>query len=308
MQFNKIIIWGLKNKWHTHRFIHQAFYENAKKLNYKVIWVEDEKANSKFIAVGDLVIYSEVVGKMVPEKNNFEDYNLPIIEGVYYCLHAVKDIFSTKINSKHLLHLEKYQNDFDNLVGNEIWRAAVIYNHNSQTLYQPWGTDLLYSEFKRPVFRNNNFIFWVGSVWNNKFNQGNISAIVDFKKSLLKYNLRFIQLRFIPNILNIFFIRLSRIAPAVVGDWQAEFDYLPCRMFKNISYGHVGFSNVKKFKDILSGACIEGNIDEMLEKVLKLNESEYKNLVFRQQELIKNYTYQKALENIFRAFDIIQNK
>jgi len=308
MQFKKIIIWGLKNKWHTHRFIHQAFYENAKKLNYKVIWVEDEKANSKFISAGDLVIYSEVVGKMVAEKIKFEDYNLPIIEGVSYCLHAVKDIFFKNINSKYLLHLAVYNNTILDLVGNEIWREAVIYNHNSQTLYQPWGTDLLYSEFKKPVFRKNNLVFWIGSVWNNTLNQGNISAIADFKKSLMKYNLKFIQLRFIPNILNIFFIRLSRIAPAIVGDWQAEFDYLPCRMFKNISYGHVGFSNVKKFKDILPDACIEGNIDEMLEKVLKLNELEYKNLVSKQQELIKNYTYQKAFENIFRAFDIIKNK
>jgi hypothetical protein len=74
-------------------------------------------------------------------------------------------------------------------------------------------------------------------------------------------------------------------------------------MFKNISYGQVGFSNVKKFKDILGEYCVEGNIEEMVEKVLKLKEKEYKDLVLMQQSIIKNYTYKNALENILKAFD-----
>jgi aspartate aminotransferase-like enzyme len=55
MKFDRIVIWGLRKRWHTHRFIHKAFYENAKKLGYKVIWVEDEKTNANLIRVGDLI-------------------------------------------------------------------------------------------------------------------------------------------------------------------------------------------------------------------------------------------------------------
>jgi hypothetical protein len=175
-------------------------------------------------------------------------------------------------------------------------------------LIQPWGTDLLFENFKKPVFQKNNFVFWIGSVWNNRQNQGNIFVIREFKKVLEKFSLKFIHLRFIPNFLNIFFIRLSRIAPAIAGAWQVEHDYLPCRMFKNISYGQVGFSNVKKFADLLQENNISGSLEDMTKRVLELNKKEYQELVLRQQAKIKNYTYKEALENIFRAFQEIQNK
>lgn len=307
MKFNKIVIWGLREKWHTHRFIHKAFYENAKKLGYKVVWVEDEEKNQNVVEKGDLVIASEAVGKMVPEKKELKDYYLPIKEGVYYCLHSYKSIFYEKINKKYLLILEKYQNDFEGK-GYEEWKKAVLFDREGQTLYQPWGTDLLDYEFKKPVFRKNKFVFWVGSVWNNALNQGNLHQINEFKTILKKFKLKFIKVRFVPDSWNIFFIRLSRIAPAIVGKWQEEHDYLPCRMFKNISYGQVGFSNVKKFQDILGDANISGSIEEMTKKVLALKKEEYKSLVLKQQEIVKNYTYKNALENIFRGFEEIKRK
>lgn len=305
MQFNKIIIWGLRKKWHTHRFIHKAFYENAKKLGYKVIWVEDEKGNAKYVEKGDLVIFSEVQGKMVPEKSKLEDYNLPIVEGVYYCLHNVKDIFSNNIDKKYLLKLNVYLRDAENKEGNEKWREGVIFNKLENSLYQPWGTDILDYEFKKPVFRKNKFVFWIGSVWNNNLNQGNFLIIENLKKILEKKNIKFIKLRFIPDWMNIFFIRLSKIAPAIVGAWQEDHDYLPCRMFKNISYGHVGFTNVKKFNDILGDFNIKGDIEEVINTILDLDQEEYKSLVLKQQAIVKQYTYKNALENIFRGFDNI---
>jgi hypothetical protein len=308
MEIKRIIIWGLKKRWHTHRFIHQRFFDNAKKLGYKVVWVEDEKENAKFVNPGDLVIFSEVQGRMVPEKKVFEDYNLPIIEGTYYCLHNVKEIFYKNIKKKYLLHLEKYQNDFDNLDGNEVWRTAVYFNLKNQTLYQPWGTNLLYYEFKKPVYNTHKFIFWIGSIWDNALRQGNLRKIQEFKKILEKNNLKFIHLRFIPDFFSVFFTRLSRIAPAIVGEWQEEHDYLPCRMFQNISYGQVGFSNVKKFQDIFGEYNISGSIEEMTNKVLNLNKEEYEKLVLNQQEIVKNYTYKDSLENIFLALDNISKK
>ena len=32
-------------------------------------------------------------------------------------------------------------------------------------------------------------------------------------------------------------IQESIIAPALQTDWQVEHEYIPCRIFKNISYG-----------------------------------------------------------------------
>src|ERR1035437_3691365 len=114
-KFNRIIIWGLRKRWHTHRFIHKAFYENAIKLGYEALWLEDEKENQKYIKSGDLIITAEPVGKMVPEKFKIEDYNLPVRDDVFYCLHNVKNIFKDKLNPKNYINLQVYHNTFENI-------------------------------------------------------------------------------------------------------------------------------------------------------------------------------------------------
>jgi hypothetical protein len=299
---NRIVIWGLRKKWHTHRFIHKAFYENAKKLGYKTIWIEDERKNAKYIEPGDLIISSGMFGKMVPEKFKFEDYNLPIRDDIYYCLHNIKDVFKDKLNPQNYINLQFYNNSVPGIDNIEKWGPATYFDKKSKTLYQPWGTDLLAEEFKKPIFNKNKFVFWIGSVWNDKNNHGNIETINEFKKVLTNNGLKFIKLRFIPNFLNKFFIRKSRIAPAIAGRQQVKVDYLPCRMFKNISYGQLGVTNVKKFKDILGNSFIDGKtIQEITENALSLTKEEYINKIKAQQDIIKKYTYKESLENIFRA-------
>lgn len=301
-EIKRIVIWGLRYKYHTHRHIHQSFYKNAKKLGYDALWVEDEKENAKLIQPGDLIISADPVGKMVKEKMTLEDYNIPVKDGVYYRLHNLKPVFVEKIQPAYLIKLYVYE---DHCIKPEYekWGPVTFFDPKGRSLYQPWGTDLLASEFKKPVFRKNSFVFWIGSIWNDHLNRGNLKEIAELKRVLTANKLRFVQIRFIPDALNTFFIRLSRIAPAIAGHFQTTVNYLPCRMFKNISYGQLGITNIKKFKDILGEYFIEGEtIEEIIENALKLSKEEYIELVKAQQAIIKNYTYQNAIENILRTF------
>lgn len=301
-QIKRIVIWGLRTKYHTHRHIHQAFYKNAKKLGFETLWVEDDKKNQKYIQPGDLIISADPVGKMVPEKFTFEEYNLPVREDVFYCLHNFKDVFREKINKKNYINLQVYHDIVLNIKNIEKWNPVTYFDNETKTLYQPWGTDLLPEEFKKPVYNKNKFVFWIGSIWNDSLNRGNINEMRELKDTLKNQDLTFINLRFIPDWLNIFFIRLSRIAPAIAGRFQVEVNYLPCRMFKNISYGQLGITNVSKFKDILGEHFIEGeNIRTIIDNTLSLSKTEYLAKIKAQQEIIKSYTYKSALENIFKA-------
>jgi hypothetical protein len=168
---------------------------------------------------------------------------------------------------------------------------------------------LLTWEFKKPVFNSKNpFVFWIGSIWNNELNQGNINEINMLKKVLSNEKLIFIHLQNIADFLNIIFVRMSRIAPAIAGKWQVANNYLPCRMFKNISYGQLGISNVKKFNDLFGGYSITGNnIEELIENSLKLKSNKYKEMVLGQQEIVKKHTYLNKLINICTAFEKIEN-
>lgn len=303
-QNNKIVIWGLRKKYHTHRHIHKAFYENAKKLGYQTLWMEDEKENQKDIHPGDLVISAEVGGRMIPEKFKFEDYNLPIRDDIFYCLHNFKDIFKKRLNPKNYINLQVYHDVVLEITGIEKWNPATYFDKKTRTLYQPWGTDLLPEEFKEPVFNRNSLVFWIGSIWTDKLNRGNIDAIRRLKDVLKKNKLKFLNLRFIPDWLNIFLIRKSRLAPAIAGKFQVDVNYLPCRMFKNISYGQLGITNVRKFKDILGDSFIEGNsIEKLINNTLALSEEEYIAKVKAQQKIIKDYTYKNAIENIIKSFN-----
>lgn len=41
------------------------------------------------------------------------------------------------------------------------------------------------------------------------------------------------------------------MAPTIVGTWQKKQGYIPCRIFKNISYGQWGITNSKTAYEIL---------------------------------------------------------
>ncbi len=304
-KIKRIVIWGLKYKYHTQRHIHKAFFQTAKKMGLQTIWLEDIKNNARKIKSGDLIISTQAIGKMVPEKFNFEDYNIPIKEGVFYCLHNYKEVFINKIEDKNLIKLQVYNNTDGAEESDQKWNPVTFFNSKTRTLYQPWGTNLLPNEFKKPVFSKKPFVFWIGNVWNDKHNQGNINEIAELKKVLSKNKIRFIKIKVIPDLLHILLIRNSRIAPAIGGNVQVQRNYLPCRMFKNISYGQLGITNIRKFKDILGDSFIEGNtIQEVVENTLKLSKEEYILRIKQQQQQIKNYTYKNAIENIIKAFQV----
>lgn len=305
-QPKRIVIWGLRKRYHTHRHIHQAFYTNAKKLGYDAIWVEDEAVSSKLIKPGDLIIAAEPVGRMVPEKTKIDDYYLPIRTDVFYCLHKYKPLFVDKLeaNGCNYINLDVYLSCFESEADIRIG-PVTFFNTKTKTLYQPWATNLLAHEFKEPLFKKNKLVFWVGSIWNDKDGHGNINEINVLKNTLHEEGLRFIHVRFIPDWLNTFLIRCSRIAPAISGRWQAENNYLPDRVFKNVSYGQLAITNVKKFKDIFGKDFLSGDtIEQLIKNALALKKDDYLTLVRAQQEKVKNYTYKESFENIIGAFNL----
>lgn len=300
---HRIVIWGLRKKYHTHRYIHKAFYENARKLGYDTLWVEDEKKSAEYIRPGDVIIASEVSGKMVLEKKTLADYALPIRQDVWYCLHGLKPVFTKELDLDRYIELHVYHKEAQ--TADEQWGPVTFFDTKKRMLYQPWGTDLLPEEFKEPVYTNTSLVFWIGSIWNNALLQGNTEAIAALRQSLQAHKLHFVHLRFIPDWMNVFLVRRSRIAPAIAGTFQVNIDYLPCRMFKNISYGQLGITNVKKFEDILGASYVPGNtIEELICNSLALPKKTYIERVKEQQAVIANYTYKQSIEHILRGLGL----
>jgi len=293
-KYNKVVIWGLRTVKDTYRYIHQHFYMTLKKTGTNVVWVDDSPQNHGAVERNDLVLAVNVAGR-----------HLPVKDGVYYCLHNFEDSFHQQFDPRKNIRLQVYTSDVE-LRGGK-WNEVTFFDKKNRLLYQPWATDLLPGEFREPVTRTlGGYVFWIGSVWNNPLNQGNLNEINVLKQVLGRHNIKFVALRRIPNFMNVILVRMSRVAPAITGRWQAEQNYLPCRMWKNISYGQLGISNVKKFNEVFRGCTVKGDsIEELIENALSMPANEYREMILQQQEIVKNHTYIDRLACIIRAFDQI---
>ena len=304
-KFNKVVVWGLKTGGHTHAHIHRHFFNTLKKLDAKVVLVDDLLENKDAIEGSDLVISVDVASR-----------HLPIRQGVYYCLHNCEDDIHQRIDPSKNIRLRTYTRSAeqaDRCLGGqagEKWDQVTFFDGKTRTLFQPWATDLLAGEFEEPILKPpSNIVFWVGSIWSDRLNRGNVNEIRILKDALEKRDIRFVHLQGISDLLNVRYVRHSLIAPAIAGRWQVENDYLPCRMWKNISYGQFGVSNVKKFDEVFNGCTVTGrSIEEIIDNTLSLPFGRYRDMIYEQQEVVKSHhTYVNRLLNIIRAFESVEN-
>lgn len=206
-RFKRLVIWGLRSEFHSHRFIHLGFWTMANKLGLNVVWLDNKKENNDQIYPGDLVIAVNVAGS-----------EMPVIKGASYVLHNFYGHLDEKLSQllpQSYINLQVYTNRANEnaeTIGN-----STYWNPTSRTLLQPWGTPILEREFAPPSTRRLGWIsFWVGSVWNNEFNQGNKVEYDKLKKGLADKGIKLLRAR-VPERLSAILIRHSALAPAVGG-------------------------------------------------------------------------------------------
>ena len=154
------------------------------------------------------------------------------------------------------------------------------------SLYMYWATDLLPEEIDRNMstikdMKIKNEINFVGSLtrkWYEfynlccqngiKFNNYGASFDVHSKKNVSVTD-------------NMELTKQSIIAPALQDDMQIKNQYIPCRIFKNISYGKMGITNNKIVDDLFDNKLIyDTNLSQLL----------HKGLLFEKDSLNKNET------------------
>jgi hypothetical protein len=94
-------------------------------------------------------------------------------------------------------------------------------------------------------------------------------------------------------------VRRSRLAAAVVGDWQREHGYLPCRLFKNVSFGAVPIGNSPVYERLFGNiALVCDDLSELVNSYLALSPADRRERVRSAQDLMRNYTYEAAFNRI----------
>lgn len=138
---------------------------------------------------------------------------------------------------KSFVNLQVYTNS---ATGVDCGLPYVKWDSDQRTLFQPWGIPTNPKSWRKAQKARSKKEFWIGSIWNNDLSQGNSKFIEHYTTALERHNIRFIQkgtsTRFHRNGISesqsMKLVCKLAVGAAVVGRWQGENSYVPCRLFK----------------------------------------------------------------------------
>jgi hypothetical protein len=286
------VIWGLKSKRNSFRYIWEGFYETLVNLGEAVSWVDDKEKNSGIVTSKSIVLSVGISNRYLPINNHAK-----------YILHNVED--QRFYQSSNHLSLQVWHSEAK---GEPVDDSIALFSPKDNVLYQPWGIAEEQKLWKIPASSRKKLEYWVGSVWNNSLNQGNLQAIEAYK-SILKS--RGVSFRRVGGTRSwsrhgvrpkraLDLINQSAYGAAIVGNWQMNHGYVPCRLFKNVASGNIPLSNAN-YNHVFPGLGIfDSNLEELLEEVDQLARVEYLKRVAEAQVILAKYTYVRNLQRLIR--------
>ena len=232
----KVIIWGHKLHSHTHSYIHNAYYKAFKFLGFETYWLDknDDISNLNF---DNCIFFTE----------DQVQHTIPLNKNSFYILHHCK-LDKYIDNGLKYINLCNYVNDcqlgksynYENSNVEKI-NYYTYYDSVNKALYQPWATDLFPEQIANSFIKLNknlNNIYYIGSIW-----QENIKEIEDFNRACIENNKQIVSITNVDDETNKKLINESYISPDIRCKGHREAGYIPCRIFKNLSYGHIPATN-----------------------------------------------------------------
>jgi hypothetical protein len=235
------VVWGHKLFSHTHSYVHEGFARAFRALGYDVYWLDDtddvsgiDFSNALFVTEGQV------------------DTRIPIRSDCKYVLHNCDGARYASVRGNCL--------DIQVFCAEDVrpaWeRVGPASYYAGGVLYQPWATDLLPQEIdldwadipREPVS------YWIGTIGGGEF--GNEHELAGFRAACQEHQIRFVHRASLTRYLHIALIQRSYLAPAITGTWQLRRGYVPCRIFKNISYGQLGVTNSAAVSDLFEGQLV----------------------------------------------------
>jgi hypothetical protein len=314
--FEKVILWGHKLHSSTHSYIHNAFYRAFEHMGYPVYWFDDQDDVGHFDFSDSLFITEGNVDGRIPLRADC-DYIL------HYC---DTQKYRQLIETGHCIFLSVFTNErveqAKKISDTVVYVDKGTYKDvKHKLLLMPWATDLLPHEIEKikeetPRFfhHKDKKVYWVGTVWDGPY--GNIEEINAFARACKKGQIDFVSLSFLadPKLKgisvdeNIRLVQRSFMAPAIVGTWQKETGMIPCRIFKNISYGQMGITNSKTIyeffdrKIVYNPDCYQLFFDaEKRLKKLKIEE------LYELMDVVKTkHTYLNRIQTLLSFFEEVK--
>ena len=324
--FKKVIVWGYPLYSHTHSFIHYGWYKAFKSLGYETYWFHDGEFPESF-DYSDALFITE----------GYADKNIPLVKGSTYFVHIAKDpakyleaecrLIDVRFNLKKT---KDYSYDYTRPDGELVKLDCFsLYERNAndsalvdkyrkgvkgyEAVYMFWATDFLPSEIDltSAFIDRAETVYHVGSFWS-----ANRKELLTLQEALsrkgVSFEIRDPWKRITTNEEAIKLIQQSYIAPDIRGsgatcdEASAEESnhltngYIPCRIFKNISYGQLGMTNSPSVNELMGDYVIfSRDIEELVEKAEPYRK-DYNKIIESMDYVKNNHTFVNRIQAILQ--------
>lgn len=307
--FNKIVFWGHKplsarNRLGrlytaTHSYIHQGFVRAFEYLGYEVLWLDSTDVLDGMNFSGSLFFTEGQV-----------DNGIPLLRDASYILHHCNAQKYLDIGAK-ILNLCNYVKFCDtgvslNYPGSFVERLDRwhFYDSKNFAIYQPWATDLLPNEIDQIGIASfdpsETAVNYVGSTNHDglapRFKE--LKAICRTNGKKLKTFSELSQSEMIEKI------RRSYISIDLRGDWHRECGYVPCRIFKNLSYGKITGTNSQWVHEMFDGQIPFGSdVEKCFQNTRECSETiESEELLGLQMYVRDQHTFVNRAKSLISFF------
>ncbi len=296
----KFIVWGHEHYSHTHSYIHYGYFKAAQHLGWDVEWLTNTIENqSKFSNTDEYLFFTE--GQV--------DSNIPINPNAFYILHNCDLEKYKSVPEKNKLCLGVYVNYriLHNTIPIEN-KPFHYWQEDINMLYMPWATDILPNEIDENIKNlgreHNGKVVFLGSCSGGY--HGNINEVNALSKGCKDNHLEFslIQTLQIEQKQSIKILQDAYITPSIVGTWQKQVGYIPCRIFKTISYGQLGVTNSKEAFEVINklGVYNPDETELIKDALNKVNDLELRK---KSMEFVRdNHTYLNRIDTLQEIFKL----
>lgn len=274
----KIILWGfypengvLKN---TISYVWNSFYNAFKYLGYDVYWFPNKKIDN--FDFSDCVFIAE----------GYDDSEIPLNKTSTYFVHCaynpakyvgnVRKFIDMRYNLKKIDHpnyvyeLDKEKTKMDKGCYYEPSTNKIVRLKNGRVdydiqdfdkVYIGWATNLMPNEINEDdvYYPRSNTVYFLGSL-SNDGKYSNVHLINEFAQECKKNGIEFAANDFAQNQLSEEdYIRLckeSLLGFDIRCQADVEWGRISCRLYKNMSYGHLGMTNCYEAYKELDEYCI----------------------------------------------------
>jgi hypothetical protein len=273
--FDKVVIWGHKLHSHTHSYIHNGFFRAFQQMGYPVFWFDDNDVVDGFDFSNALFLTEGQVDKKIPIR----------MDCAYILHNCAPSKYRELFQANQAVIIQVYTHDVPPRSGCKEIEPFIYADKQDKCLYMPWATDLLPHEIdqvKRDLTQvgKGRTIVWVGTIGEGKF--GNKEQLQPFFKAAKKAGYPLEHKTVLSMHENMQLVKSAYMAPTIVGKWQQEQGYIPCRIFKSISYGQMGITNSETVYKLFNGKIVYS--------------PDTRDLFFKAQERLKTLTLQEMYE------------